>query len=146
MDSTPSSPQETPGATVCAACGAPVAAAARFCGACGADILAQRAAPTATVTPGAMVAPVEAPAPPAPAAQPAPRTTFASGEGKVCAWCGAVSASDAQACVSCGAAFPTKEGDEALERAAKARIDDMQADIQRTQSKSWWPFRPRSGE
>lgn len=77
----------------------------------------------------------------APAAEPAP--PIAPGKGKVCNWCGAVSASDAAACVSCGAAFPTQEGDEAIERAAKERIDDMQADIRRAKPGGWWPFRSR---
>ncbi len=54
-----------------------------------------------------------------------------------------MNAPDAKTCVSCDAAFPTPEGDEALERAARARIDDMQADINKARGASWWPFRSR---
>lgn len=73
-------------------------------------------------------------------AQPAPPF---SGEGKVCNWCRVVNAPDAVACASCGATFPTPEGDEALERAARERIADMQADINKARGAPWWPFRPR---
>ena len=51
---------------------------------------------------------------------------------------------DAATCSSCGATFPTPEGDEALERAARERIADMQADISKPRGgASWWPFRSR---
>jgi ribosomal protein L40E len=64
-------------------------------------------------------------------------------DGKHCTWCGAYSPQDAKRCVSCDATFPTPEGDEALERAAQARIKAMEGDLQQQRQRGWWPFRSR---
>lgn len=65
-------------------------------------------------------------------------------DGKTCDWCDAVSPPDAVRCVSCGAVFATPEGDEALERAARARIRAMEQDLRDVQrGNSWWPFHAR---
>lgn len=167
MDNAPNSPNDayaapdgavTPEMVVCPTCGESVLATARFCSACGAELIApvvaQPAAPAAS-----MPAPAPTPAPAmadalasgaasaadasATGAAPEP-AAFAPGEGKACTWCGAANARDAATCVSCGASFPTPEGTEAMERAAKARIDDMQEEIQKARMRSgWWPFRLR---
>lgn len=120
---------------VCPACGAHVAAQARFCGACGAEMVAPGVAPAEPAT--------SSPAQPGPAQPAAQPVASVVGEGKTCRWCGAVSAPDARNCSACGATFPTPEGDEALERAARARIEDMQADIQKSHGAPWWRFRSR---
>jgi pyruvate/2-oxoglutarate dehydrogenase complex dihydrolipoamide acyltransferase (E2) component len=161
MDGIPNTPDSAPGsagsasqpATVCPACGAAIATPARFCGACGAALTvskpdepgqapaappaASQAAPQAAPQAASQAAPQAAPAGAEPQATQAP----AISEGKTCAWCGAVSAPDARNCTSCGAAFPTPEGDEALERAARARIEEMQEEINKTRKTTWWPFR-----
>jgi hypothetical protein len=74
--------------------------------------------------------------------EPAPQAAPSEG-GKLCNWCRAANPEDASVCIACGAAFPTPEGDEALDRAARARIDDMQEDIRKTRAATWWPFRRR---
>jgi ribosomal protein L40E len=63
-------------------------------------------------------------------------------DGRVCPWCDAINAPDAVTCVSCGAVFPTPAGDEALERAAQARIQSMESELRQRRS-GWWPFRAR---
>ena len=116
-------------------------AEARFCGSCGMDTLS-----------------AEAPAPtveqvsPAPAAAGAPASDASTTEtaeitkitdGKYCSWCGAQSPQEAARCVSCGATFPTPEGNEALERAAQARIQSMESELRQPKRGGWWPFRSR---
>ncbi len=117
---------------ICPACGKEMSPQARFCGACGAEM-----------RPPEPAAP-DAPAPDAPGpAQAAAPLAPEAGEGKTCAWCGTVNTPDATVCAACDATFPTPEGDEAMERAARARIEDMQAEINKPRGSSWWPFRSR---
>ncbi len=150
MDGIPNTPNGAPAdalqpSAVCPACGATVATQATFCGACG-EVL-----PTPDVgREAAQVAPA-APVPVQPAtttsrAQAGELALSAAGKGKICSWCGAVNAPDAKTCSSCDATFPTPEGDEALDRAARERIEDMQAEISKnskSRGSSWWPFRSR---
>jgi hypothetical protein len=49
---------------------------------------------------------------------------------------------DAVRCVACAAVFPTPEGNEALERAAQARIQSMESELNERRG-GWWPFRSR---
>jgi hypothetical protein len=44
--------------------------------------------------------------------------------------------------VACAAVFPTPEGNEALERAAQARIQSMESELNERRG-GWWPFRSR---
>lgn len=153
----------------CPACGATLLAEARFCGACGMETLpaqpaervervelAETRAPateapsvSATLSPPytTAAAPV---APTAAAAETTPAPTNSAGRGATiagiaggrdCTWCGASNPPEASRCASCGAVFPTPEGDEALERAAQARIQAMESEIK--QRRGWWPFRAR---
>ena len=117
----------------CPACGATMPQDARFCGACGSESQPTAAAPDAAE---------QAPAtPPPPVAQAAPVASVI-GDARICPWCDARNPLDAASCVACGAVFPTPEGDEALERAARARIQSMEADIRPVKA-GWWPFRSR---
>jgi hypothetical protein len=117
----------------CPTCGASMPRDARFCGACGSE-----SRPTAAPA-AAEQAPVAAAAQPvAPVAPVAPIV----GDARVCPWCNARNPLDAARCVACGAVFPTPEGDAALERAAQARIQSMEADLRPVQ-RGWWPFRSR---
>lgn len=125
----------------CPACGASMPAEARFCGSCGMDTLPKEAPAT-----------VVAPAPAEPVAQaaqvmaaPASGTEQADEivDGKPCNWCGAQNPQEATRCASCGATFPTPAGDEALERAARARIQSMESELKQPKRGGWWPFRQR---
>lgn len=107
---------------------------ARFCGSCGSDTLpaepaTEPAAERMAATPAASASPAG--------------TQVSAADGKHCTWCGAYSPQDAKRCVSCDAVFPTPEGDEALERAAQARIKAMEGDLQQQRQRGWWPFRSR---
>jgi hypothetical protein len=62
--------------------------------------------------------------------------------GRTCPWCDAVNPPDAVRCVACAAVFPTPEGNEALERAAQARIRSMESELNERRG-GWWPFRSR---
>lgn len=143
MDENTSAPLERR----CPTCGASMSQDARFCGACGSDSLpasaAPAAAPTETLVPPPPSPPAvlaETPVPPPPAfAAPAPS---AIAGGRICPWCDAPNPPDGARCVACGAVFPTPEGNEALERAARARIQSMEADIKPIRA-GWWPFGPR---
>lgn len=132
----------------CPTCGADVAAEARFCGVCGADMLAEQAPASASSeeTPGeASPDAVDVTDSPADSASHA-ETSHAGAtqaDGKLCDWCGAYSPQGAARCVSCGAVFPTPEGDMALEHAAMQRIKAMEGDLQRQRKGGWWPFRSR---
>ena len=144
MDENTSAPLERR----CPTCGASMSQDARFCGACGSDSLpaSDHAAPTAGVAPPpppplpAPAAPAEAPVAPPPAFS-APAPSAIAG-GRICPWCDAPNPPDGVRCVVCGAVFPTPEGDEALERAARARIQSMEADIKPIKA-GWWPFGSR---
>lgn len=127
----------------CPTCGAAMPAGARFCGACGSDTLLAETMPEAPAeTPAAQRVPVAPPPSAEPAAQASAQAADAT-NGKHCTWCGAYSPQDAKRCVSCDATFPTPEGDEALERAAQARIKAMEGDLQQQRQRGWWPFRSR---
>jgi hypothetical protein len=117
----------------CPTCGASMPRDARFCGACGSE-----SRPTAA--PAAPAAAEQAPV--AAAAQPVAPVAPIVGDARVCPWCDARNPLDAARCVACGAVFPTPEGDAALERAAQARIQSMEADLRPVQ-RGWWPFRSR---
>lgn len=142
----------------CPSCGAAMPPGARFCGSCGmesaptpsaapmeaaSDAEAAQAinpAPSPPATPAAPVAPV---APSVEAASvPAQAATAEGGAERICPWCDAVNPRDAARCVACNAVFPTVEGDEALERAAMARMQSMESDIRQRRG-GWWPFRSR---
>jgi hypothetical protein len=153
---------------VCPSCGTTVAKA-RFCGACGADLPAAAHAPTMEPLTGGSIGvptePTELPAEltdaaegdlatereaivatPAPSGPlEAPDAAPVAGDGKACPWCGAISPPGASTCASCNATFPTPEGDEALERAARERIEAMQKEINNSKARgsAWWPFRPK---
>jgi hypothetical protein len=124
-EKTPDAPQTV----MCPACGAQVLASTRFCGDCGAEII-----PPSAVMDSSL--------PPAPLASAEPSAEPIE-DGKLCNWCRTMSPRDAISCVNCGAVFPTPAGDEALERAARARIQDLNEDIQKIRNKTWWPFRGR---
>lgn len=127
----------------------------RFCGACGMDATPLTATPpsapaaasetsaasNASEASDATLEPPTAtpPAAPAPTRAPARAPTA---EERACAWCGAINPREAARCSSCDAAFPTPEGDEALERAAQARIKAMETELKQQRS-GWWPFRSR---
>lgn len=115
-------PQPT---VICPACGAQVPSTARFCGDCGAEVIPSEVA-------------VNAPLAPAPFGSVEPTE-----DGKLCNWCRAMSPKDALRCVNCDAMFPTPEGDEAVERAARERIEDLNEDIRKIRASNWWPFRSR---
>lgn len=134
MDENTSAPLERR----CPACGASMPLDARFCGACGSESLPVSAAPASPVEVTAPP-PVSAAEPLPPAAAPTPS---AIAGGRICPWCDAPNPLDGARCVACGAVFPTPEGDEALERAARARIQSMEADIRPIKA-GWWPFRSR---
>lgn len=123
----------------CPTCGAEMPANARFCGSCGSDTL-----PATPAEPAKAPAAERVAATPAASASPAASQANAevsAADGQHCTWCGAYSPPDARRCVSCDAAFPTPEGDEALERAAQARIKAMEGDLQQQRQRGWWPFR-----
>ncbi len=138
----------------CPACGAAMPQEARFCGACGmespppAGALAEQPATAASVT-AAAAAPAPAPAAPV-SPGPAAATSGAvqangvgdGVEGRICPWCDAVNPLDGVRCVACDAVFPTPAGDEALERAARARIQSMESELNQRRA-GWWPFRAR---
>ncbi|HET9111177.1 MAG TPA: zinc ribbon domain-containing protein [Ktedonobacterales bacterium] len=148
----------------CAACGSMMPAESRFCGACGTESLPSAAdetavsvaqqtpvmsdapvAPVAPVAPSAAAAPAAAPTAPAseaPASEPSAARAGGEADGRVCSWCGAVNGREAVTCASCGAVFPTPAGDEALERAARARIQSIESELKQRKS-GWWPFRSR---
>jgi hypothetical protein len=131
MDGIPNTPNdEQRPVIVCPTCGTALAGQARFCGACGAELPVAQAvqAPTFAEPPPAVAQAVQAPPQP---------------PGKLCNWCRVVNTPDALMCSACGAKFPTPEGDEALERAARERIEDMRSDINKTRGSAWWPFRSR---
>jgi ribosomal protein L40E len=148
----------------CPACGAAMPQEARFCGACGTESLPSADAPaehpaladsaTSAAAPTASAAPT--PAAPAPAMPDAPSPVAAADpvspphaavpahgdDERICPWCDAVNPLDALRCVACDAVFPTPAGDEALERAARARIQSMESEINQRRA-GWWPFRAR---
>jgi ribosomal protein L40E len=144
----------------CPACGAAMPQEARFCGACGmeslpagvteqpatADSATGAAAPTASVAPAAPApAMPDAPSPvaaAAPVSTPRAPVQAHGDDERICPWCDAVNPLDALRCVACDAVFPTSAGDEALERAARARIQSMESEINQRRA-GWWPFRAR---
>jgi hypothetical protein len=150
----------------CPACGAAMPQEARFCGACGmespppADAPAEQPATADSATAAVAEPTSAAPAPAAPATPAAPAApsspspaAVTSGavqangaadgvDGRICPWCGAVNPPDGVRCVACDAVFPTPAGDEALERAAQARIQSMESDLSQRRA-GWWPFRAR---
>jgi ribosomal protein L40E len=143
----------------CPTCGADMPQDARFCGACGTESLptetsgALAASETASEVPAsAEQTPAAAPSAPSAPSMPLLPTAATSaatapaapitGDRRICTWCGASNPRDAASCVACGAVFPTPEGDEALERAARARIQSREADIKPVKA-GWWPFRSR---
>ena len=128
----------------CPTCGADMPQDARVCGACGTESLPTVASETPAAAEQAPASAPSAPSVPPPpvAAIPATAPAAATGDTRICAWCGASNPLDAASCVACGAVFPTPEGDEALERAARARIQSMEADIKPVKA-GWWPFRSR---
>lgn len=131
----------------CPACGASMSAGTRFCGSCGMDSLpAEAITPaetpaSAAAVPVASVAATAAVAPTATAAMQAESDEFP--DGKPCKWCGTRNPQEATRCMACNATFPTPEGDEALERAAKARIQALESDLKQPKRGGWWPFRSR---
>lgn len=172
MDGIPNTPggasdEASQPVAICPTCGETVPLA-RFCGACGASLAAEPgptsgvavAVATEPAQPAeadqvasapAAAAPYLPPVPPPPPmwqagsdqAAPAGPAAPVAGDGKTCPWCGAVNPPGATTCSSCKATFPTPEGDEALERAARERIEEMQKEINKPRGSSWWPFRSR---
>ena len=127
----------------CPTCGASMPAEARFCGSCGMDTL-PAVAPTAPAAEPATIAATAATATqaiPAEADDAEQAEPAAYLDGKVCRWCGARNPREAALCMVCSATFPTPEGDEALERAARARIQAMEGEFQQPKRAGWWPFR-----
>ncbi len=124
----------------CPACGAALLPVARFCGACGVETLPDK--PDEVNQPAAQETPQQAESGARSASQEEATEATEIAEGRLCLWCGARSPLEAARCVSCGATFPTPEGDEALERAARARIQAMENDLKQPRS-GWWPFRAR---
>ena len=142
MDDNTSAPQTRR----CPTCGADMPQDVRFCGSCGTESLPTAASEAPAVVEHAPAAAPSAPSVPPPPvaaapAAPAPAAPL-TGDSRTCTWCGASNPLLAARCVACGAVFPTPEGDEALERAARARIQSMEADIKPVKA-GWWPFRSR---
>jgi hypothetical protein len=127
----------------CPACGATMPQQARFCGACGMESQSaeSRAESLNTAAPVA-AAPSVAPHTPTDPPVVASGAAYVGADGRDCPWCGASNPPNAGQCVTCGAVFPTPEGDAALERAAQARIQAMEGELQ-PRCSGWWPFRGR---
>lgn len=129
----------------CPTCGASMPAEARFCGSCGMDTLPVEASAASAAKPAmraaAATAAATTQATPAQADDTEQAGPAAYPDGKVCSWCGTRNPKEATRCMACDATFPTPEGDEALERAARARIQAMEGEFKQPKRAGWWPFR-----